>query len=138
MKRQNILIYFIFSPLLISQPNYEFEIIQLPNLQLPLDMNHDGTVIVGTDFSGQAIMWTEDEGEQVLGAGEAWGVSEDGRIFAEMINSNGNREAAIIENGEITFLGICFQSLYRGGGHNTQTQLRTREQMPEARRHTNE
>ena len=105
MKRQNILIYFIFSPLLISQPNYEFEIIQLPNLQLPLDMNHDGTVIVGTDFSGQAIMWTEDDGEQVLGAGEAWGVSEDGRIFAEMINSNGNREAAIIENGEITFLG---------------------------------
>lgn len=95
----------ILVSLVHSQPTYEFEIISLPNMETPLGMNTLGTEIVGTNFGGQAVYWSDSTGTIVHGTGELWGISDNGRIFSELANSDGNWEAALIENGEINFLG---------------------------------
>ena len=101
--------YFLFTfyllSYLIGQTTYEFEIIPLPEMDTPLRMKGDGSAIVGTNYSGMALYWTDSTGVQVLGTGELWGISENDRIFAELANDNGNWEAALIEDGETTFLG---------------------------------
>ncbi len=99
------MIYILFFTILSAQPTYEFEIIAIPEMDTPIRMNDDGSEIVGTNYSGQALLWTDSVGVQILGEGELWGISEDGRIFGEMVNDNGYGEAALIENGEISFLG---------------------------------
>ena len=96
---------FFFLSYLIGQTTYEFEIIPLPEMDTPLRMKGDGSAIVGTNYSGMALYWTDSTGVQVLGTGELWGISENDRIFAELANDNGNWEAALIEDGETTFLG---------------------------------
>ena len=82
-----------------------FEIISVPQMSIPLGMNSDGTMIVGTNSGGQALLWTEAQGIQVLGDGEAWEISENGMIIGEIVNNDGNTEAALWENGSWTFLG---------------------------------
>jgi len=82
-----------------------FEIISVPQMSIPLGMNSDGTKIVGTNSGGQALLWTEDEGIQILGDGEAWEISENGKIIGEIVNNAGNTEAALWENDDWTFLG---------------------------------
>jgi len=101
----NNIIYILFFTILSAQPTYEFEIIAIPEMDTPIRMNDDGSKIVGTNYSGQALIWTDSAGIQILGEGELWGISEDDRIFGEMLNANGYGEAALIENGEISFLG---------------------------------
>jgi len=101
----NNMIYILFFTILSAQPTYEFEIIAIPEMDTPIRMNDDGSKIVGTNYSGQALLWTDSAGVQILGEGELWGISEDDRIFGEMLNANGYGEAALIENGEISFLG---------------------------------
>ena len=101
----NILIFILFFTILSAQPTYEFEIMSIPDLETPLGMNSDGEKIVGTNFSGMAVYWSDSTGSLFLGPGEAWGISENDRIFAELENSDGNWEAALVENEEITFLG---------------------------------
>ena len=96
---------FLLLSYLIGQPTYEFEIIPIPEMDTPLRMKGDGSAIVGTNYAGQALYWTDSTGLQVLGVGELWGISENDRIFAELANDNGNWEAALIEDGETTFLG---------------------------------
>ena len=100
-----IILLLLFIGLVSAQPTYEFEIISIPSMETPLRMNGAGTKIVGTNFGGQAVYWSDSTGVQVLGIGELWGISENNRIFAELENSDGNWEAALIENGETTFLG---------------------------------
>tara|TARA_B100000586_G_scaffold51571_1_gene34478 strand:+ start:1840 stop:4191 length:2352 start_codon:yes stop_codon:yes gene_type:complete len=100
-----IILLLLFIGLVSAQPTYEFEIISIPSMETPLSMNGAGTKIVGTNFDGQAVYWSDSTGVQVLGIGELWGISENNRIFAELENSDGNWEAALIENGESTFLG---------------------------------
>jgi len=101
----NNLIFILFFTILSAQPTYEFEIMSIPDLETPLGMNSDGEKIVGTNFSGMAVYWSDSTGSLFLGPGEAWGISENDRIFAELENSDGNWEAALVENEEITFLG---------------------------------
>ena len=84
---------------------YEFEINSIPNMEIPLSMNDDGTKIVGTNFGGQAVYWSDSTGTQVIGVGKLWGISDNDRIFGELENNLENWEAALIENGEATFLG---------------------------------
>ena len=84
---------------------YEFEINSIPNMETPLSINADGTKIVGTNFDGQAVYWSDSTGTQVVGVGKLWGISDNNRIFGELENNVGNWEAALIENGEATFLG---------------------------------
>lgn len=91
--------------LLQAQPTYEFEIISIPSMETPLSMNGDGTKLVGTNFGGQAVLWTDSTGTVITGVGENWGLSDDDKIFSELENSEGNWEAALIENGETVFLG---------------------------------
>jgi len=101
----NNLFFILFFSILSAQPTYEFEIISIPDLETPLGMNSDGEKIVGTNFGGMAVYWSDSTGSLILGPGEAWGISENERIFAELENSDGNWEAALVENEEITFLG---------------------------------
>jgi uncharacterized membrane protein len=101
----NNMIYILFFTILSAQPTYEFQIIAIPEMDTPIRMNDDGSKIVGTNYSGQALLWTDSAGVQILGEGELWGISEDDRIFGEMLNANGYGEVALIENGEISFLG---------------------------------
>ena len=82
-----------------------FEIISVPQMSIPLGMNSDGTKIVGTNSGGQALLWTEEEGIQIIGSGEAWEISENGKIIGEIVNNDGNTEAALWENDGWTFLG---------------------------------
>lgn len=100
-----VIINLLLSAIVLCQPTYEFEIISIPEMDTPLRMKGDGSAIVGTNYGGQAIYWSDSTGIQVLGVGELWGISDDDRIFAELANANGNWEAALIENGETTFLG---------------------------------
>ena len=86
-------------------PPVTFEIISVPQMSIPLGMNSDGTKIVGTGSGGQALLWTEEDGIQNLGDGEAWGISENGKIIGEMVNGDGKTEAALWENDSWTFLG---------------------------------
>ena len=99
------LFYFFISSFTFSQPVYEFEIIPIPEMGPPLQIKSDGTALVGTNPGGQAVYWTDSTGIQVLGTGELWGISDNDRISAELANEEGNWEAALIENGETTFLG---------------------------------
>ena len=101
----NNFIFILLFSILPAQPTYEFEIISIPDLEIPLGMNSDGEKIVGTNFGGMAVYWSDSTGSLILGPGEAWGISENERIFAELENSDGNWEAALVENEEITFLG---------------------------------
>jgi hypothetical protein len=101
----NNIIYIFFFTILSAQPTYEFEIMSIPDMETPLGMSSDGEKIVGTNYGGMAVYWSDSTGSLVLGMGEAWGISENDRIFAELENSDGNWEAALIENEEITFLG---------------------------------
>ena len=101
----NNLFFILFFSILSAQPTYEFEIISIPDLETPLGMNSDGEKIVGTNFDGMAVYWSDSTGSLFLGPGEAWGISENERIFSELENSDGNWEAALVENEEITFLG---------------------------------
>ena len=98
------LIHIIFLSELFCQV-YQFEINSIPNMETPLSMNGDGTKIVGTNFNGQAVYWSDSTGTQVIGVGELWGISDNDRIFGELENDAGNWEAALIENGETTLLG---------------------------------
>ena len=74
-------------------------------MDTPLQMKGDGSAIVGTNYSGQAVYWSDSTGTVSLGVGELWGISDDDRIIAELANQNSNWEAALIENGEATFIG---------------------------------
>jgi len=88
-----------------AQPTYEFEIMSLPYMETPLRMNSMGTEIVGTNFGGQAVYWSDSTGTIVHGTGELWGISDNGRIFSELANSDDYWEAALIDNGNVNFLG---------------------------------
>ncbi len=84
---------------------FGYEFTTFSEMTFPLGMNSDGTVIVGTNLYNQAVIWTESGGAEIIGDGEFWSVSEDGKIAGSLINSNGKEEAVIIENGIITYLG---------------------------------
>ena len=98
------LIHIIFLSELFCQV-YQFEINSIPNMETPLSMNGDGTKIVGTNFGGEAVYWSDSTGTQVMGIGKMWGISDNDRIFGELANDVENWEAALIENGETTLLG---------------------------------
>ena len=87
-----------------AQPTYEFEIMSLPYMETPLRMNSMGTEIVGTNFGRQAVYWSDSTGTIVHGTGELWGISDNGRIFSELANSDDHWEAALIDNGNVNFL----------------------------------
>ena len=105
MMNKIVIITLLLSEIIFCQPTYEFEIISIPEMDTPLRMKGDGSAIVGTNYGGQAVYWSDSTGIQILGVGELWGISENGRIFAELANEDGNWEAALIENGETTFVG---------------------------------
>ena len=98
------LIHIIFLSELFCQV-YQFEINSIPNMETPLSMNGDGTKIVGTNFGGEAVYWSDSTGTQVMGIGKMWGISDNDRIFGELANDVENWEAALVENGETTLLG---------------------------------
>ena len=104
MKRSMMLFILVFV-FIQAQPTYEFEIIPIPYMETPLSMNSMGTEIVGTNFGDQAVYWSDSTGTIVHGTGELWGISDNGRIFSELANTDGNWEAALIENGDVNFLG---------------------------------
>ena len=95
----------LFISIIIAQPSYEFEIFQIPSMETPLGINSNGTKIVGTNFGGQAVFWSDSTNTIAYGTGELWDIAEDGRIFSELENSDGYWEAALIENGEANFIG---------------------------------
>ncbi len=68
-------------------------------------MTSDGTVVVGTNLYNKAVIWNASDGATIVGDGEFWGVSEDGKITGSLYNSAGKEEAVIYENGMITYLG---------------------------------
>lgn len=85
-----------------------FEIIYVPEIQFPLGISSDGSKIVGANSEGgPAVLWEYGVGATVLGTGDAWGISEDGKIICTLVNENENNrsEAAIWEDGAVTFLG---------------------------------
>ena len=98
------LIHIIFLSELFCQ-DYQFEINSIPNMETPLSMNGDGTKIVGTNFDGEAVYWSDSTGTQVMGIGKLWGISDNDRIFGELANDVENWEVALVENGETTLLG---------------------------------
>ena len=71
-----------------AQPSYEFEIFSIPNMETPLGINSNGTKIVGTNFGGQAVFWSDSTSTIAYGTGELWDISEDGRIFSELENAS--------------------------------------------------
>ncbi|MBN1970438.1 MAG: T9SS type A sorting domain-containing protein [Candidatus Delongbacteria bacterium] len=83
----------------------EYELTFIPELPVPLGTNDDGTILVGQDFNNMAVVWSAETGATVIGEGAAWGVSDDGKVVASLINNDGLEEAAIWQNGEITWLG---------------------------------
>ena len=82
-----------------------FELTTIPSMTFPLGMSSDATMIVGTNFSSQAVIWTESEGINIIGDGEFWGISEDGKVGGSLFNNDGKEEAVLWENGITTFLG---------------------------------
>jgi len=96
---QYLLIILIFNIILT------FELITIPGMAFPLGINNDASIVVGTNFSSQAVIWTESEGLNIIGDGEFWGVSEDGKVGGSLFNDEGKEEAMIWENGITTFLG---------------------------------
>ena len=99
MKRFLLLTILIFNIAL----SYEFTIIS--EMTFPLGMNSDGSIIVGSNYNSQAVIWNTSDGAIIVGDGEFWGVSEDGKIAGSLINNLGKEEAVILENGIITYLG---------------------------------
>ncbi|MDC0145253.1 hypothetical protein OAI93_01495 [bacterium] len=82
-----------------------FELITIPEMAFPLSINNDASIVVGTNFASQAVIWTELEGVNIIGDGEFWGISDDGKIAGSLFNIEGKEEAVIWDNGTITFLG---------------------------------
>lgn len=82
-----------------------FELITIPEMAFPLSINNDASIVVGTNFASQAVIWTELEGVNIVGDGEFWGISEDGKVGGSLFNDTGKEEAVIWNNGLITFLG---------------------------------
>ena len=58
--------------------SYEFT--TFSEMTFPLGMTSDGTVVVGTNLSNKAVIWNASDGATIVGDGEFWGVSEDGKI----------------------------------------------------------
>jgi len=89
----------------ISQPVFEFEIIPIPEMGTPIQLKSDGSALVGESTAGEAIYWSDSTGVVSMGSGEIWGISDNDRLFGEMVNAQGILETVLIENGEIAFLG---------------------------------
>ncbi len=93
----------IFMLMLNIAGSYEFS--TFSEMTFPLGMNGDGTTIVGTNLYNQAVIWSSSDGITIVGDGEFWSVSEDGKIAGSLINDSGKEEAVIWENGNVTYLG---------------------------------
>ena len=91
--------------ILILNIALSYELTTFSEMTFPLGMNSDGTIIVGSNLNNQAVIWTASDGTTIVGDGEFWGVSEDGKIAGSLTNSAGKEEAVIWENGIITYLG---------------------------------
>ena len=91
--------------ILIFNIALSYELTTFSEMTFPLGMNSDGTIIVGSNLNNQAVIWTASDGATIVGDGEFWGVSEDGKIAGSLTNSAGKEEAVIWENGIITYLG---------------------------------
>ena len=74
-------------------------------MTFPLGMNSDGSIIVGTNQYSKAVIWTAENGATIIGDGEFWGISEDGKVAGSLLNSSGKEEAVIWQDGIITYLG---------------------------------
>jgi len=92
-------------PVLLLTTFFSYDLITFSDMTFPIGMNSEGTIVVGSNLSSQAVVWTEADGASIIGQGEFWGVSEDGKVAGSLINSNGKEEAAIWQDGTITFLG---------------------------------
>jgi len=53
-------------------------------MTFPLGMTSDGTVVVGTNLYNKAVIWNASDGAIIVGDGEFWGVSEDGKIAGSL------------------------------------------------------
>ena len=84
---------------------FGYEFTTFSEMTFPLGMNSDGSIIVGTNLYNKAVIWNASDGITIVGDGEFWGVSEDGKIAGSLYNSSGKEEAVIYENGIITYLG---------------------------------
>ena len=82
-----------------------YELTTFSEMTFPLGMTSDGSTLVGSNMYNQAVIWTIIDGATIVGDGEFWGVSEDGKIAGSLYNSAGKEEAVIYENGIITYLG---------------------------------
>ena len=91
--------------ILIFNIALSYELTTFSEMTFPLGMTSDGTVVVGTNLYNKAVIWNASDGATIVGDGEFWGVSEDGKIAGSLYNSAGKEEAVIYENGIITYLG---------------------------------
>jgi len=91
--------------ILILNIAISYELTTFSEMTFPLGINSDASIIVGTNLNSQAVIWTASAGANIIGDGEFWGVSEDGKIAGSLYNSAGKEEAVIYENGIITYLG---------------------------------
>ena len=91
--------------ILIFNIALSYELTTFSEMTFPLGINSDASIIVGTNLNSQAVIWNASDGATIVGDGEFWGVSEDGKIAGSLYNSAGKEEAVIYENGIITYLG---------------------------------
>ena len=84
---------------------FAYDLITFPEMTFPLGMNSDGSIIVGTNQYSKAVIWTAENGATIIGDGEFWGISEDGKVAGSLLNSSGKEEAVIWQDGIITYLG---------------------------------
>ena len=84
---------------------FGYELTTFSQMTFPLGMSDDGSFVVGSNLSSQAVIWTSSDGPNIIGPGEFWGVSNDGRVGGSLVNANGKEEAVLWENGVATFLG---------------------------------
>jgi hypothetical protein len=96
---KNLIFMLLFNIVL----SYEFS--TFSEMTFPLGMNSDGTIIVGTNLYNEAVIWSSSDGVTIVGDGEFWSISEDGKIAGSLINDLGKEEAVIWENGNVTYLG---------------------------------
>ena len=82
-----------------------YELATFNQMTFPLGMSDDGSFVVGSNLSSQAVIWTSSDGPSIIGTGEFWGVSNDGRVGGSLANADGKEEAVLWENGTATFLG---------------------------------
>jgi len=47
--------------------------ILIPEMDTPFRVKGDGSAIVGANYGGQAVYWSDSTGVQVFGVGELWG-----------------------------------------------------------------